>query len=345
MQKTARSRPAIEPFSAFEGRVWIRTARDRRFWDASRMARKGRLPESLGASFRTRDALAAGVGAGRLRGRDLERPFHGVRAVPVAVGDGREQPVRRLAAIYAAKLGPGQFFSHSTAAVLWGAPVPLRDLEIHVGVFGNASLPGGRGIRGHRFSRESVEVVELDGVRVTSAASTWASLGELSVIELVVLGDHLCRRWRPGVGRQHVGRPPLATVDDLGGALRRCRRRGASRLREALSLIRTDSWSPRESMLRCLIVSAGLPEPELNVDVWSERGLFLGCVDLAYVAHRIAVEYQGRMHSETYARDVERIERLRADGWIVLQVTAELIATPHVLIARLREALRSRGAL
>lgn len=262
-----------------------------------------------------------------------------------AVDDPRERRVRRLASAYASKVGVDQFFSHTTAAVLWGAPVPLRDPDIHVGVFGNGSLPGGRGVRGHRFSRTSADVVSLDGLRVTSAASTWATLGALSTIDLVVLGDHLCRVWRPGVGRRDVGRAPLATVGELEAALVRCRRRGAPRLRAALSLIRTDSWSPRESRLRCLIVGAGLPEPELNVDLWNENGLFLGCVDLVYREEKIAIEYQSRMHSETYAADIERIERLRAAGWIVLQVTAELMATPHLLVARVRGALRLRGAL
>jgi len=56
--------------------------------------------------------------------------------------------------------------------------------------------------------------------------------------------------------------------------------------------IREDSWSPRESQVRCLLVDAGLPEPEPNVDVFDDHGRFIGCVDLAHPALR-AAEHPG----------------------------------------------------
>ncbi|WCM55504.1 hypothetical protein JRG78_11340 [Microbacterium sp. EF45047] len=37
------------------------------------------LPEGLGRRFSVQQARDAGVGAGRLRRTDLDRPFHGVR--------------------------------------------------------------------------------------------------------------------------------------------------------------------------------------------------------------------------------------------------------------------------
>ncbi|WP_460799698.1 hypothetical protein [Microbacterium sp. GXF0217] len=60
------------------------------------------------------------------------------------------------------------------------------------------------------------------------------------------------------------------------------RRTGIQNLREAVELMREDSWSPRESKIRVRIVRAGLPEPPLNQDVFEDHGRFLGCVDLAY---------------------------------------------------------------
>ena len=92
-------------------------------------------------------------------------------------------------------------------------------------------------------------------------------------------------------------------------------------------------------MLRVIIVRAGLPEPLLNVDLHDEGGRFLGCVDMVYPDARVIIEYHGHQHSATWARDVERMAALRAAGWNVVEVTAELIAAPEELTRRIRLAL------
>jgi very-short-patch-repair endonuclease len=66
-------------------------------------------------------------------------------------------------------------------------------------------------------------------------------------------------------------------------------------------------------------------------------------VDLAFSAFKVAVEYQGQLHGARYAQDIERIEALRRDGWIVIQVTSALIGRRELLAARVRGALESRG--
>ncbi|MGI6879143.1 endonuclease domain-containing protein [Microbacterium sp. gxy059] len=314
------------------------------------MARTQPLPKRLGASFRVADALAAGVGRGRLRGPDLERPFHGIRSVSTEADESlhpleeRRQRILERARAFASMLREDQFFSHETAALIWGAPVPLRDERVHVSVAGDRSLPRRQGVVAHRVRPEMTSIRTHDGLPVSSPAATWAMLGRrLAVADLVALGDFFCRVWRAGHGRPDVGRQPLTAPDQLATALAAGRRPGAPRLREALALVRTDSWSPRESATRCALVQAGLPEPELNQDIWSSRGEFLGCVDLSYPEARIAIEYQGELHASQYAVDVERIARLRAEGWIVIEVTKELLARPAELVDRVRRALRSRG--
>jgi hypothetical protein len=182
-------------------------------------------------------------------------------------------------------------------------------------------------------------VTEHEGLRVSTPAATWAALGALSVFDLVALGDFFCRRWRDGYGRPHAGRAPLTTVADLRDALDLGRRKGAARLRQALELVREDAWSPRESRVRCILIAAGLPEPELNIDVFDEKGRFLGCVDMAYRDRRVAIEYLGMLHDEQWARDVERIAALRAAGWTVLEVTSPLLHRPQDLVARVVAAL------
>lgn len=308
------------------------------------------LPPALGASFAVHEALDVGVGAGRMRGPDLAQPFHGVRALPLASNDADPWSARRAEIIWRAKayaplLRPDQFFSHETAAAIWGAPLyGTGPIELHVSVFGQSVMARSKGVRAHRSLPGASTTRIVDGLRVASFATMWATLGaDHSRDQLVATGDYGCRVWREGVGRRNPGRAPLTTNEQLGAAMNATRRRGIARLRQALSLIRTDAWSPRETTTRLVLVDEGLPEPELNQDVFDGFGGFIGCVDMAYPEYKVAIEYQGQMHSAKYARDVERIERLRADGWIVIQVTSETLEYPNVVTRRVREALTSRG--
>ncbi len=212
-------------------------------------------------------------------------------------------------------------------------------LGLHVSASGAIPFPRARGIIGHRTLASLTSTEIHDGLRVTSPAATWVALGDLPVVDLVALGDYFCRQWRPGHGRPHAGRPPLSTVEELRNALEAGRRRGADRLRTALASIREDSWSPRETHVRHVLVSAGLPEPQLNLDVLDEDGRFLACVDLAYVQERVAIEYLGMLHDHRWAQDVERIAALRAAGWTVIEVTSPLLHKPEELVRRVVAAL------
>lgn len=316
------------------------------------MQRPRPIPTRLGRAFSTRDAAAAGVGRGQLRHPQYERPFRGVRVRPRTDTPSHDPYVRQAdARLTAARawlprmLDP-QFFSHETAATIWGGPLPLSDesagpgFPVHVSILGDGPLPREPQVSGHRARPQTTTIVRRDGVAASSPASTWASLGHLPLDDLVALGDYFCRVWREGIGRQHVGRTPLATRDELRSALNAGRRVGNPRLREAIELVREDSWSPRESQVRCILGRAGLPEPELNLDVFDDRQDFVACLDLAYPRQKVGVEYHGVHHATTYAADIERLARLRAAGWNVIEVSAALLARPRILVDRVRTALR-----
>lgn len=281
------------------------------------MRRPHPLPAALGQRFSVATARAHGVNAGRLRRRDLDIPFRGVRALHHPndaanddAADRQSSEYRARVLDYAPRLRGQQFISHESAVALLGGPAPTvrlagevvdgRNLPVHVSTPGDGPLVRARGARGHRAPAGSV-VVRDGGILLAHPATAWSQLGHWPVLDLVALGDFLCRVWRPGPGRPRPGRPPLTTVDELDATAFAVRRRGAARLRMALGLIREDAWSPRESMLRCRLVLAGLPEPALNHDVYDRFGRFLGCVDLAYPALRIAIEYHGRLHYAQYA--------------------------------------------
>ncbi|MDT0158146.1 hypothetical protein Q9R19_10970 [Microbacterium sp. ARD32] len=93
--------------------------------------------------------------------------------------------------------------------------------------------------------------------------------------------------------------------------------------------------------MRVILVTAGLPEPELNIDVFDDRGRFLGCADMVYPEARVIVEYHGMPHGPQWAQDVERIGAFRAAGWDVIDVTSPLVNRPEELVKRVRRALHS----
>ncbi|MBO1902787.1 hypothetical protein J4H92_12610 [Leucobacter weissii] len=290
------------------------------------------------------------MGRSRLRRADLEQPFRGVRLLRAAEDPvsnrHRAAQLRELVLIeaLAQRLVEGQFFSHRSAALIWGAPMPSVAVpDLHLGVVAPARAPRVGGVHGHRIALDRCLPERRDGYPVSAAASTWAALGDLSLWRLVAAGDYLVRRYRGGWGRPDAGKKPITTIERLRRTVALGRWRGVAKLRRAVDLIREDAWSPRESLIRLILVQAGLPEPDLNIDVCDQRGRFLACLDLAYPEYRVAVEYHGEQHSATYARDIERVERLRAVGWVVIQVTKALAARPDELVRRVTAELRAKG--
>ena len=321
-----------------------------------RMTRQPPLPADLGTRFSVADALRAGVSPSRLRKADLTRPFHGIRTLSGAAFDvvsdrhGRELgPVERdhlrRAHEYATVMSDGQFFSHVTAAVIWGLPLP-RGIAgrkgIDVAVFPPSRLPRGQGVRGHETTPR-LTTVRRDphsGLLVASPASTWAMLGAIlrDPYDLIAAGDAAVRDWRVA--------EPLTTLAALAAAVGSGRRVGVGSLRAALPLVRTRSASRPETRARLTLIDAGGEEPELNFDVF-EAGRKIACVDLAYPRLKIAVEYEGEHHlldPEQWARDIRRYERLVAAGWRVIRVTKiELFENPSVFVARVRNAIAERS--
>lgn len=253
---------------------------------------------------------------------------------------------------YAERMSPDEFFSHSSAAVLWGTALPFGGSEdLHVGVLHPRRLPRARGVRGHQArSRQTHVVVHPEtGLRVASPATTWTMLGAVlkHPYDLVAAGDSLIRVQRmPGPWIRTMP-PPLATRHQLENAVGAGRRVGGPALRTALPLLRIGSASRPESWTRLTLCDAGLPEPILDHDVYDEHGEFIGCVDLAYPELKIAIEYEGDHHRTdvaTWNRDLAKHDALQAAGWRVIRVSRAMLFTrPHELVARVRGALTQRS--
>lgn len=242
-----------------------------------------------------------------------------------------------------------QFFTHVTAALLWDFPLSAQllfeSVDLDVGEFAPRRHPRAAGVKGHQIAaRHATSRVHPKlGVRLASPASTWAMMAAVmpDVRELVAVGDAAVRE--PMFRKSP---PQLATLAQLEAVIATGRRVGIGGLRAALPLIRTRSASRPETLCRLLLKDAGLPEPELNWEVWAS-GLLVACIDLAYPQLKIAIEYEGEHHllnSAQWSKDIARHERLTAMGWIIVRVTKEqLFGDPAGVVARVVRAIRSRG--
>ncbi|HXY43642.1 MAG TPA: hypothetical protein VEH29_05615 [Acidimicrobiales bacterium] len=97
-----------------------------------------------------------------------------------------------------------------------------------------------------------------------------------------------------------------------------------------------------EAELIGLLVAAGVERPVSQFAVRHD-GRFLGRVDLAWPARRVALELDGyRYHSDvrTFVSDRERGNRIVASGWVLLRTTpASLRQAPASVISDVKAAL------
>jgi hypothetical protein len=303
------------------------------------MPRRPPLPPELSvAPFTFGEALSRGVSAHRLRAGDLDKPFHGVRSVGLDLA-----LLENRCLAYATRMLDTAVFSHVTAAVLWGMPLPraVSTEALHVTVPAGHRAPRGSGVVGHARARTGVPAL-VRGLVVTSPADAWADLAEmLPVHDLVAAGEFAV------TGNPIRDRPPITSIDELRGVTRRRRGSPGSRAREqALTLIEVGALSRPETLTRLLLVGAGLPHPLINSSIYDSNGGFVAMPDLSWPEYRVALEYEGDDHRSVkrFRADIGRIERLVDHDWVVVKATAnDLFDTPRELVERMIRRLSIRG--
>lgn len=337
--------------------------------DVSRPAR--RLPSALGESFTRREALASGASPRRVRASDLERPFHGVRLrreaaqvtsagasasasdegddAPFALDRRTRRAIIRRARAYARVAPEHSFFVGWSAFAIHGLPLPLGvdEAELTVGIFAPLHAPRGAGVRGIKVSPRFARIAQVDSLPVADVVSAWALAAEtLSVRDLVVLGDAVVCIPRDARGTPIPARQ-RASIDQLRAAAAVPWRRGQRKLMRALEEIRVGSMSPLETDYRRAAANAGLPEPELDVEIRDRHGRLIGISDVVYRAQRVIVEIEGRQHNTSdrqWNRDLDKYAALVAEGWEVVRLTARHIrGAGHPGIHQVRRMLVRRG--
>ena len=292
--------------------------------------------------FSTNAAQEAGVPPGRLRRSDLEPWGRGLWRVRDAVPDVMDH-LRALQDLH-----PEGVFTHVTAARvlgLWLTGPLARDPAIHLGAPRHHGTGSRReGVRSHRLYGD-VPVRIVDGVRVTATGWTFVDLAAAAatVETLVALGDSAVRT-APTERRRRDLPPGVMSLEELRGAVaERPRVKGIRLAREAVALVRPGADSPQESRLRVGLVLDGVPEPQVNPRIVLSTGQWLR-VDLAWPAARLVVEYDGDQHrteQRQWREDRSRDAGLRADGWEVLRVTADVFrpAEWELFVRRVRARL------
>ena len=278
-------------------------------------------PELTEKPFTRRQALDRGVTRDALRGPAVHVIDRGIYL------DARvELTLRHRLAGYLLVLPPGTVVDGVSALRLTGVEVgtatPYRfcTTAVHhprrtsIRVRRVAELPANRGL-------------VLRPVPALAAART-----ELSLVDLVVAGDWLIRLKR-------------ATLAEVRAGLGSAAGRDSRKAHRAAELVRERVDSPPETRLRLLMVFAGLPDPECNVDLGDEW-FFLARVDLYLRDWNVVVEYEGDQHRtdvKQFHRDLGRYELLAAAGYLAVRVSKEAMLQPREVAARIYRALVSRG--
>lgn len=289
------------------------------------------IPDALlRRPFTVADSDAAGYPRPALRRRCWLRLFHGVyvhRDVAVTT------LVRAIGALLTVSVEASAVVTHRTAAVLWGC-----DLEGWGGAPWELSVRGDTvsvhdEVRLHRRIGDLDEDRYAGPVPVSGPERTIVDCAlRATLVESVQLMEHMIRAG-------HTTRDRLFTY--LGD----CHLHGVVAAREAFVHVRERSESVRETWLRLLLVLAGLPEPEVNVDVRTPDGVFVARVDLLYRRWKVVVEYDGRHHetdARQWARDRRRREALEALGYRVIVIAAVDARSPQDAVRRVHRALVER---
>jgi hypothetical protein len=291
-------------------------------------ARSPLPPEIATRPFRSAEASEFGVSRSRLRSSDL---YPGVRGTRWAV---QEPNLTERCRLRAQRL-PCAIFSHTTAALLLGIPLPVswaRDPRIQVSVPAPRRAPHAANLIGHSPQLTDQDWMTLpSGLHLTRPHRTWLDLAQyLTLEDLVAAGDAVINRGAP-----------LASVSDLHAALRsRKSRRGVRHLRDALALLSDAAESPQESRLRVILHNAQMGELRINHAVTNRFGEFVARTDIEVVDSGVVLEYMGDYHRTTpeqWRADMTRRSRIEAaTGKRVMEINADDLRNPAELVARIR---------
>lgn len=278
------------------------------------------LPEPLSVPFTLQQARDLGISRKRLLAGDLRRPSRGIRVPPGAV------EIATSCRPYL-QLQPDAVISHTTAARIYGMPLPQaqsKEPVLHLTRPAGSAAPRRRHVVGHRLTLAPDEVLcPVPGLRVTAPARTWLDLASiLRPDDLVAAGDWLISELRRHFGQPRIPLVPLPVLQAYIGQAPRVA--GIRKARAALELLRVGVDSPPETYLRLMLSRAGLPPFTPNLPLLDETGYPVAWTDLGCREYRTCVEYEGAHHltREQQTADHHRDLMVAELGWHQVKVNA-----------------------
>lgn len=272
-------------------------------------------------------AQAAGVTAKQLRHRDVVRLSRDTYLPSFAASDVRA----RIAAVLLTA-PEGAVVSHATAAALFGVAIPLvkDDLRVHLTVATGSAVRARADRVIHRMPLSPDEIVRRGAFQVTDPARTWRDLATvLQPPALLAVADQCL--------------DGLCAQADLERQLsRRATGRGSARARAVLPLADRRAESPMESVLRWLLMEAGVRRPVLQHVIHDASGRFVARADFAWPDKKVIVEFDGDVHRDrsVFVKDLRRQNALIAEGWTVLRFSsADVLGRPEEIVAEISRAL------
>lgn len=222
----------------------------------------------------------------------------------------------RIAGIHRRQQAP-HWFSHESAAMLWGLPLWKVPSTTHLLREHRASANADPLVTHHVGQLLPLDCTVLNGIPVTSLERTLVDCaGTLPPLQGLVVADAALR----------VGADRAAINDLIAG---RTGRRGSSRARAIVALADDGAESPGETATRFAVLRAGFVVPRTQIPVETRIGTFWA--DLGWEEWKLVLEYDGR--TKYRERDTERfmLEKRRHDavvetGHRVLRVTREDLA-------------------
>ena len=250
--------------------------------------------------------------------------------------DAADDHAARCAAALASQ-HPAAVVSHRSAAVLhafrWLPPtwsLSTEPIDI-TAPRDDLTRSGRRGIRRRLAAVPDDDAVDRHGLRVSSAARTLVDLARTEPRLLAVqvadgaLTDERCS--------------PRALIDVCD---RMVRVPGVRQARAVAGLARMGVDSPAETSARLHVVDAGLPEPDLRLELY-ERGRLAAVGDMGYWRWLIWIEYDGfAVHGQrqTFGTDRFRDRWLTRRGWEPMRLYADDLVRPAAFLRQLDASIR-----
>ena len=232
----------------------------------------------------------------------------------------RQRYLAEIRAVVATRLGD-PLISHQSAAAVWGIPLDEAwPSTVHVLAPPQSRARSKNGVTVHRSHVLDADVVDVDGMLVTSPARTLLDLARTtSFATAVVAIDH-------ALNPRSASPEVFLTEAVLREKLLESRSpRGLVRAERAIGFARPDADNPGESLSRVAIFELGFPEPLLQTCHPNPRGGFY-FTDFEWPAYRLIGEFDGQgkylkdeylrglTPGEAVAREKVREDDLRSEG-------------------------------